>query len=76
MYEFYDDEHGDMFDSISPNVSLSATIKGEMTPCIYQRGKQSEQYLEMKDYKLRLEGILHILMYCFPDRRCALSALM
>ena len=29
MYAFYD-EHGDLFDGISPNVSLSATVKNRL----------------------------------------------
>ncbi len=54
MYEFYD-EHGDMFDGISPNVSLSATIKkGDDSMTSTSVAGRSEQYLEMKDYKLQV----------------------
>lgn len=54
MYEFYD-EHGDMFDGISPNVSLSATIKkGDDSMTSTSVAGKSEQYLEMKDYKLQV----------------------
>ena len=54
MYEFYD-EHGDMFDGISPNVSLSATIKkGDDSMTYTSVAGRSEQYLEMKDYKLQV----------------------
>ena len=54
MYEFYD-EHGDMFDGISPNISLSATIKkGDDSMTSTSVAGRSEQYLEMKDYKLQV----------------------
>lgn len=54
MYEFYD-EHGDMFDGISPNVSLSAAIKkGDDSMTSTSVAGRSEQYLEMKDYKLQV----------------------
>ena len=54
MYEFYD-EHGDMFDGISPNVSLSATIKkGDDSMTSTSVAGRSEQYLEMKEYKLQV----------------------
>lgn len=54
MYEFYD-EHGDMFDGISPNVSLSATIKkGDDSMTSTSVAGRSEQYMEMKDYKLQV----------------------
>ncbi len=53
MYSFYD-EHGDLFDGISPNVSLSATVKkGDDSMDSTSVAGRSEQYLDMKDYKLQ-----------------------
>ncbi len=53
MYAFYD-EHGDLFDGISPNVSLSATVKkGDDSMDSTSVAGRSEQYLDMKDYKLQ-----------------------
>jgi putative ABC transport system permease protein len=52
MYAFYD-EHGDLFDGISPNVSLSATVKkGDDSMDSTSVAGRSEQYLDMKDYDL------------------------
>ena len=54
MYAFYD-EHGDLFDGISPNVSLSATVKkGDDSMSSTSVAGRSEQYLDMKDYDLQL----------------------
>ena len=54
MYAFYD-EHGDLFDGISPNVSLSATVKkGDDSMDSTSVAGRSEQYLDMKDYDLQL----------------------
>lgn len=54
MYEFYD-EHGDLFDGISPNVTLSATIKrGDDSMTSTSVAGRSEQYLDMKDYELQV----------------------
>lgn len=54
MYAFYD-EHGDLFDGISPNVSLSATVKkGDDSMSSTSVAGKSEQYLDMKDYDLQL----------------------
>ena len=54
MYEFYD-EHGDLFDGISPNVTLSATIKkGDDSMTSTSVAGRSEQYLDMKDYDLQI----------------------
>ena len=54
MYEFYD-EHGDLFDGISPNVTLSATIKkGDDSMTSTSVAGRSEQYLDMKDYDLQV----------------------
>lgn len=53
MYAFYD-ENGDLFDGISPNVSLSATVKkGDDSMDSTSVAGRSEQYLDMKDYKLQ-----------------------
>ena len=54
MYAFYD-EHGDLFDGISPNVSLSATVKkGDDSMDSTSVAGRSEQYLYMKDYDLQI----------------------
>ena len=54
MYAFYD-EHGDLFDGISPNVSLSATVKkGDDSMSSTSVAGRSEQYLDMKDYDLQI----------------------
>lgn len=54
MYAFYD-EHGNLFDGISPNVSLSATVKkGDDSMSSTSVAGRSEQYLDMKDYDLQL----------------------
>ena len=54
MYAFYD-EHGDLFDGISPNVSLSATVKkGDDSMDSTSVAGRSEQYLDMKDYDLQI----------------------
>ncbi len=54
MYGFYE-EHGDLFDGISPNVSLSATIKkGDDSMTSTSVAGRSEQYLDMKDYELQV----------------------
>ena len=54
MYAFYD-EHGDLFNGISPNVSLSATVKkGDDSMSSTSVAGRSEQYLDMKDYDLQL----------------------
>lgn len=53
MYEFYD-EHTDLFDGLSPNVSLSSTVKrGNETMSSTSVGGYSEQYLDIKGYKLQ-----------------------
>ena len=52
MYAFYD-EHTDLFDGLSPNVTVSTTIKhGDDSPTSTSVAGRSEQYLEIKDYKL------------------------
>lgn len=54
MYAFYD-EHGDLFDGISPNVSLSVTVKkGDDSMDSTSVAGRSEQYLDMKDYDLQI----------------------
>ena len=52
MYSFYD-EHTDLFDGLSPNVTVSTTIKhrDDSLTSTSVAGR-SEQYLEIKDYKL------------------------
>lgn len=53
MYEFYD-EHTDLFDGLSPNVSLSSTVKhSNETMSSTSVGGYSEQYLDIKGYKLQ-----------------------
>ena len=52
MYAFYD-EHTDLFDGLSPNVTVSTTIKhGDNSLTSTSVAGRSEQYLEIKDYKL------------------------
>ena len=52
MYAFYD-EHTDLFDGLSPNVTVSTTIKhGDDSLTSTSVAGRSEQYLEIKDYKL------------------------
>lgn len=52
MYSFYD-EHTDLFDGLSPNVTVSTTIKhGDDSLTSTSVAGRSEQYLEIKDYKL------------------------
>ena len=65
MYAFYD-EHGD-FDGISPNVSLSATVKkGDDSMGSTSVAGRSEQYLDMKDYDLQIGRNIAYSGYCFP----------
>ena len=53
MYAFYD-EHTDLFDGLSPNVTVSTTIKhGDDSLTSTSVAGRSEQYLETKDYKLQ-----------------------
>ena len=52
MYAFYE-EHTDLFDGLSPNVTVSTTIKhGDDSLTSTSVAGRSEQYLEIKDYKL------------------------
>lgn len=52
MYEFYD-EHTDLFGELSPNVTLSTTIKhGDESLTSTSVAGRSEQYLDIKDYKM------------------------
>ena len=52
MYAFYD-EYTDLFDGLSPNVTVSTTIKhGDDSLTSTSVAGRSEQYLEIKDYKL------------------------
>ena len=52
MYAFYE-EHTDLFDGLSPNVTVSTTIKhGDDSLTSTSVSGRSEQYLEIKDYKL------------------------
>lgn len=52
MYAFYDG-HTDLFDGLSPNVTVSTTIKhGDDSLTSTSVAGRSEQYLEIKDYKL------------------------
>ena len=52
MYGFYE-EHSDLFDGLSPNVSVSATVKKGNDSMDYTSVEgRSEQYLDMKGYKL------------------------
>lgn len=52
MYAFYD-EHTDLFDGLSPNVTVSTTIKhGDDSLTSTSVAGRSEQYLDIKDYKL------------------------
>ena len=52
MYGFYE-EHRDLFDGLSPNVTLNSTIKhGTDTMTSTSAAGRSEQYLDIKDYKL------------------------
>ena len=54
MYQFYD-EHTDLFDGISPNVTISTTIKkGNDSMTSTSVAGRSEQYLDIKDYDLQL----------------------
>lgn len=53
MYEFYE-EHGDLFGELSPNVSLSSTVKHrDDTMNSTSVGGYSEQYLDIKGYELQ-----------------------
>ena len=52
MYAFYE-EHTDLFHGLSPNVTVSTTIKhGDDSLTSTSVAGRSEQYLEIKDYKL------------------------
>lgn len=52
MYEFYE-EHTDLFDGITPSVSVSTTVKhGTDEMDSTSVGGYSEQYLDIKDYAL------------------------
>lgn len=52
MYEFYE-EHRELFGELSPNVSLSSTVKHDAdTMDSTSVGGYSEQYLDIKDYDL------------------------
>ena len=52
MYAFYE-EHTDLFDGLSPNVTVSTTIKhGDDSLTSTSVAGRNEQYLEIKDYKL------------------------
>lgn len=54
MYGFYD-EHTDLFGELSPNVTLNSTIKhGSDSMTSTSVAGRSEQYLDIKDYKLEL----------------------
>lgn len=53
MYEFFE-EHTDVFEGLSPNVSISTTIKkGSDSMTSTSVAGRSEQYLEIKDYELQ-----------------------
>ncbi len=53
MYEFFE-EHTDVFEGLSPNVSISTTIKkGSDSMTSTSVAGRSEQYLEIKDYDLQ-----------------------
>ena len=52
MYAFYD-EHTDLFDAISPNVSITATVKhGDDSLDSTSVSGRSEQYLDIEGYEL------------------------
>lgn len=52
MYQFYE-EHTDLFAQISPNVTVSATVKSGSDSSSYTSvGGYSEQYLDIKGYQL------------------------
>lgn len=52
MYEFYE-EHRDLFAQMSPNVSVSATVKhGSDSMTATSVGGYSEEYLDVKGYEL------------------------
>ena len=52
MYAFYE-EHTDLFGELSPNVTLSSTIKyGDDSMTSTSVAGRSEQYLEIKSYEL------------------------
>ncbi len=52
MYEFYED-NTDLFGELSPNVTLSTTIKhGDESLTTTSVAGRSEQYLDIKDYKM------------------------
>ena len=52
MYEFYE-EHTDLFGELSPNVTLSTTVKhGDESLTTTSVAGRSEQYLDIKDYKM------------------------
>ena len=70
MYAFYE-EHTDLFDGLSPNVTVSTTIKhGDDSLTSTSVAGRSEQYLEIKDYKLE-QGRNHLSMRISPPaRRC------
>ncbi len=54
MYEFYD-EHRDLFAQMTPNVSLMATLKkGNDSLTATSVGGYSEEYLDLKGYKLEM----------------------
>ena len=53
MYEFFE-EHTDVFEGLSPNVTISTTIKkGNDSMTSTSVAGRSEQYLEIKDYELQ-----------------------
>ena len=52
MYEFYE-ENTDLFDGLSPNVTLSTTVKhGDDSSTYTSVAGRSEDYLQIKDYDL------------------------
>lgn len=52
MYEFYE-ENTDLFGELSPNVTLSTTVKhGDESLTATSVAGRSEQYLDIKDYKM------------------------
>ena len=53
MYGFFE-EHTDVFEALSPNVTISTTIKkGNDSMTSTSVAGRSEQYLEIKDYELQ-----------------------
>ena len=70
MYGFYE-EHTDVFGALSPNVSISTTVKkGNESLTSTSVAGRSEQYLEIKDYELQ-QGRISPIRIFFPVRRSA-----